>query len=253
LAQLNKTFISTNILYDRVMPIADIERYKAQENLYDTSSPRHLVQAYYELYNAAYNNTSWLTPELLDSRLDTNKAETNAIPIGMLYYKYNTLDSNAYVDGLVDSIGTGQLIDNPNRPRSPYFFNSTFIASPIIADNELFIEGENYTFYLDSAYFFKNENLTITQIRIDFGDGQGEWVVNDPFNSSTQARGFFSKIVKTIGKTLLGRIIVIGFDIAGHSMRYGNPFKILAKSKKVEYPLTPCKGGKGGGRKWVRS
>ena len=251
LAQLNKTFISTNILYDRVMPIADIERYKAQENLYDTSSPRHLVQAYYELYNAAYNNTSWLTPELLDSRLDTNKAETNAIPIGMLYYKYNTLDSNAYVDGLVDSIGTGQLIDNPNRPRSPYFFNSTFIASPIIADNELFIEGENYTFYLDSAYFFKNENLTITQIRIDFGDGQGEWVVNDPFNSSTQARGFFSKIVKTIGKTLLGRIIVIGFDIAGHSIRYGNPFKILAKSKKVEYPLTPCKGGKGGGRKWV--
>ena len=29
LAQLNKTLISTNILYDRVMPIADIKRFKA--------------------------------------------------------------------------------------------------------------------------------------------------------------------------------------------------------------------------------
>lgn len=121
LAQLNKTLISTNILYDRVMPIADIERFKGQENLYDTSSPRHLVQAYYELYNSAYNNSTWITPELLDSRLDTNKAEIKAIPIGMLYYKYNTLDSNAYVDGLIDTMANGQLTDNP-KPKKSIFF-----------------------------------------------------------------------------------------------------------------------------------
>ena len=251
LAQLNKAFITTNILYDRVMPIADIERFKAQENVNDTSSPRHLVQSYYELFNAAYNNNTWLTPDALDNRLDTNKAEINGIPIGLLFYKYNTLDSIAYVDALVDSLPNGQLTDKPNRPRSPYFDNTTFIASPLIADNELFIEGEDYTFYLDPAYFLKNENLTITQIRIDFGDGQGEWVVNDPFSTNIQARGFFSKILKKVGKVLIGRIVVIGIDIAGHNIQYGNPFKILAKKKKVEYPLTACKGGKGGGRKWV--
>ena len=29
LAQLNKALVTTNILYDRVMPIADIKRFKA--------------------------------------------------------------------------------------------------------------------------------------------------------------------------------------------------------------------------------
>jgi len=191
LAQLNKAIITTNILYDRVMPIADIERFKTQINTLDTSSPRHFVQAYYELFNSYNSTTNWVTPDLLDSRLDTNKAEINAVPIGVLYYKYNTLDSNAYVDGLIDTLVNGQLIDRQNRPRSPYFSKSTFIASPLISDNELFIEGENYTFYLDPEYFLKNEILNITQIRIDFGDDQGEWIVNDPFNSNTQARGFF--------------------------------------------------------------
>lgn len=85
LAQLNKSLISTNILYDRVMPISNIERFKAQENQNDTSSPRHFVQAYYELFNSAYNNTAWLTPDALDNRLDTNTALINAVPIGLLF------------------------------------------------------------------------------------------------------------------------------------------------------------------------
>lgn len=72
LAQLNKSLITTNILYDRVMPIADIERFKAQESFTDTSSPRHWVQAYYELYNSAYNNSTWLTPD----ELNTSTAES---------------------------------------------------------------------------------------------------------------------------------------------------------------------------------
>lgn len=58
-------------------------------------------------------------------------------------------------------------------------------------------------------------------------------------------------IDKIIGRTLYGRIVVIGFDVLGHAIRYGNPFKILAKKEKDEYPLTACKGGKGGGIKWA--
>ena len=249
LSNLNKNLITTNILYDRMMPIADIERFKAQENNNDTSSPRHWVQAYYELYNSAYNKTNMTSPDIINNWLDTNKAAINSIPIGLLYFKYNTLDSNAYVDGLVDTLTNGQLVDNPNRTRTPYFEKTTFIASPIIADNELFIEGEDYNFYLDPEFFIKNTDLTITEIRIDFGDGQGEWVVNNPYNlistSNSQARGVLSKILKKVGKTLIGRIVVIGFDVAGHWIRYGNPFKILAKRKKMNIHYLHVKVVKG--------
>ena len=44
LQNLNKSFIPTGILYDRVMPIADIERFKQQDQFTDTTGPRHWLQ-----------------------------------------------------------------------------------------------------------------------------------------------------------------------------------------------------------------
>lgn len=53
LQNLNKSFIPTGILYDRVMPIADIQRFKQQDQYSDTTGPRHWLQAYYELFHSA--------------------------------------------------------------------------------------------------------------------------------------------------------------------------------------------------------
>lgn len=140
-----------------------------------------------------------------------------------------------------------------DRPRSPFLARTAFIASPLISEDAIFEEGTEYTFYLDPEFFLYNEQINITQIRIDFGDGQGEWVVNNPFLSGNNLRttSVGSFIKKTVGKTLIGRIIVIGIDLAGHGIQYGTPFKILTKKKKDEYSLSPCKGGKGGGVKWA--
>ena len=251
LQNLNKTIISSGILYDRVFPVADIEMFKQLDQVTDTTGPRHFLQAYYELYEAAYNNNGWLSPDDLEENLITN-AHVNAIPIGILNYKYNVMDSNAYVDNLIDTLLNGQFVDEAGRPRSPYFNYSTFIASPIISDEAVFVEDEVYTFYLDEQFFLNNDFIDIQQVRIDFGDGEAEWVVNNPFGGSVQrSTSFINSITKRIGKTIIGRVIVIGIDLAGHSIQYGNPFKILSKKKKDEYALTPCKGGKGGGTKWV--
>lgn len=252
LNSLDKTIINSGILYDRVFPVADIERFKQQDQFTDTTSSRHWIQAYYEIFNSAYTNNSWLSPEALEENLTIN-AHANVIPIGVLNYKYNVIDTNAYVDNLLDTLPTGQFVDVAGRLRSPYFDQSTFIASPIISDEAVFEEDQEYTFYLDPQYFLHNDYINITQIRIDFGDGEGEWVVDNPFTGSNmQRRGsFLNFITKKIGKTLIGRIVVIGIDVGGHWIRYGNPFKILAKKKKTEYALTACKGGKGGGTKWV--
>ncbi|MBB1287302.1 hypothetical protein HRH25_23200 [Flavisolibacter sp. BT320] len=118
LQPLNKSLVTSGILYDRVLPIADIGRFKAAINT-DTSGPRHWLQSYFELYNAAYNPAGWLLPDSLDKILDTLRY-ANAVPIGLLHYKYNVLDSNAYVDRLIDTLPNGQFVDVAGRLRSPY-------------------------------------------------------------------------------------------------------------------------------------
>ncbi|MBB1287303.1 T9SS type A sorting domain-containing protein [Flavisolibacter sp. BT320] len=119
----------------------------------------------------------------------------------------------------------------------------------MFSENAVFEEGRAYTFYLDPNFFLNNENISIQQIRIDFGDGQGEWVVNNPFGGGNQRNNsVFSSITKVIGKVMIGRIIVVGIDLLGHVIEHGNPFKILGRKTKEAYPLTLCKGG---GRKWV--
>jgi hypothetical protein len=164
LENLNKTPINTGILYDRMLPIADIERFKQQNQFSDTTGPRHWIQAYYELYQSAYNTSGWTTPETLENGIDINPDLDNGIPIGILNYKYNLMDSNAYVDNLLDTLPNGQFIDVSGRPRNPYFTYSTFIASPLISDDEIFTENENYTFYLDTKFFVYNEFIDIKHI-----------------------------------------------------------------------------------------
>ena len=59
-------------------------------------------------------------------------------PIGILYYNFNSLDTNALQDHLVDTLANSQFVDVANRPRRPYFNNTAFLASPLIADDEVF-------------------------------------------------------------------------------------------------------------------
>ena len=57
---LDKTGVSTGVLYDRVFPSAALNNFNL--NLPDTSSIWHFVQGYSEYYRSAYNpSSSWIT------------------------------------------------------------------------------------------------------------------------------------------------------------------------------------------------
>ncbi len=169
---LNKSYVTTGVLYDRVFPIAHMDEHTGLSTTEDTTSSDHFKQGYYEMYNAIYNPIGIATPDDLENMLDTFPA-WNGHPIGILYYKFNSLDTNALQDHLVDTLSNGQFVDVAGRPRSPYFTNTAFLASPLIADDEVFEKGE-HTFFIDSKFFLQNAGAHIEQIRIDFGDGQGE-------------------------------------------------------------------------------
>lgn len=243
---LNKSFVATNILYDRMFPLANVDEYTGlPETNNDTTHPDHVMQAYYEMYNAAYNTTGMISPNALDDLIKTN-GNSKQHPIGIFLYKFNTLDTNALQDHLIDTLANGQFIDVANRPRSPYFTNTSFLASPLLADGQIVEEGD-HEFYLDPQFFLHNENFTIQTITVDFGDGTAPWVVTNPYGNP-QARGGLAGIFKKLGKTILGRIVVVGVDILGYTIRYGSPFKLFVKNTKTYAPLTFCKGG---GQKWV--
>ena len=67
---LNKTFITSGILYDRVYPFARLHMFNTTN--FDTSNVQHFSQAYYELYNAKYNNTTFTNPDTIDKRIKDN-------------------------------------------------------------------------------------------------------------------------------------------------------------------------------------
>jgi hypothetical protein len=89
------------------------------------------------MYNSIYNPTGIATPDDIENMLDTFPA-WHGHPLGILFYKFNSLDTSALQDPLVDTLSNGQFVDVANRPRSPYFNNTAFLVSPLIADDEVF-------------------------------------------------------------------------------------------------------------------
>lgn len=68
---LDKSFISTGILYDRVYPFASLHDFN--NNRADTSNYLHFMQAHGELYQAAYNKTGFITNGYLDTLIKAIK------------------------------------------------------------------------------------------------------------------------------------------------------------------------------------
>ena len=75
-----------------------------------------------------------MNPDTLDKRIKTN-GNRREHPIGILYYKFNSLDTNALQDHLLDTLANGQFTDVANRPRSPYFTHYSFLAAPLFVTN----------------------------------------------------------------------------------------------------------------------
>src|SRR5258705_7687735 len=120
LQPLNKNNIPSGILYNRVFPVANVDEFTGDINTSDTISPGHFAQAWYETYNAAYNNSGWLSPDSLDNLIKTI-GTSRQHPIGIFLYNFNSLDTNALQDHLIDTLSNGQFTDVQNPSRSPYF------------------------------------------------------------------------------------------------------------------------------------
>lgn len=230
------------------MPIANIERFKPTLST-DTTSSIIFKQAYHELFSSMLTPPAgMLNYEGLDSSLN-NLEYANIIPIGLMHYNYHALDSNAFTNGQIDTLPNGQLIDAPSQTQSPYVQQQFFMAAPLLGSDFVVEEDEPIVFYFDDRFFLQNTGITITEIRIDFGDGEPEWIVQNPFGNSASQRSVLGNFLRKAGRTLVGRILVIGVNALNQTIQFGSPFKLFAKKKpNLSFIPTDCMGE---GQKWV--
>lgn len=81
---LNKSQITTGILYDRVFPFAGLHSFNTLYGNPDTSSYNHFYQSYSEIYNAAYSKIGLMNDRRLDTIAKAVNYTNSVIPIGVL-------------------------------------------------------------------------------------------------------------------------------------------------------------------------
>ena len=91
-ANISKTQATTGILYERVLPFAELQNFNSNVSTVDTSSSEHFIQGYFELYNAAFQQFAKL-PFNADSLQTLIEGSVDTVDIGILHYKFNMLDS----------------------------------------------------------------------------------------------------------------------------------------------------------------
>ncbi len=173
LTHIDKSPISTGILYDRVYPFTNLPFFNITQSLPDTIDFPFYLQACSEIRRAAYGNNPSLPP-VSDSFYNAEKKSklSRVVKIGAFSYNYNFIDTNSLINnqvyfGSVDSA----LYDSPNRINSPFILRRTNLVSPIIST--LDYSAGPFTFKLDEVFYNTNTGLLINYINIDFNDGNG--------------------------------------------------------------------------------
>jgi len=165
LIHLNKSLIPTGVLYDRAWPIAALQNLNVFEP--DTTNHAYFLEAYGEMLNSAYNQSGWFPTDTIVHRAYLVKT---SIPVGLAFYTYNVIDTNAIQNNLIQMHSDSLYYDTPGRIVSPYNTINTFVASPLIDS----VNAHNWLqFSFPSSLFINKSSLTISSLKVDFNDGNG--------------------------------------------------------------------------------
>lgn len=252
---LDKSRITTGILYDRVLPMAHVHEFNAF--IADTSANKHFIQAYSEMYRASYNQSNWfLIDDVRSIALGKYLDASPKIPVALANYKYNLIDTNAINNGQILQIDS--MYYDASATSNPYLTRQTFIASPLIDS----INSSNNTvvFNFSPELTFNKSNVPITSLSVNFGNGGSDQPItmnsesNIPINYS--ASGY--KILKftaglSDGSTnITYAAVLISVDNSGGLTPLGGPtcnptteFDLYSSLTFQGYDETTATPGKG--------
>lgn len=162
LAPLDKSRITTGILYERVKPMANIDLFNIASSNPFISENSYFRQAYFELYNATYNTSGWLKPKELSDWIDAENLETK-YNVGILDYQFNMIDSNAIPNNQL-TFSNNQFHDVTGAS-SPFYTRRLQVAA-ILKDE---IPNGLVTLRYNSNFFKTNQSVQLSSIVLNFG------------------------------------------------------------------------------------
>lgn len=159
---------STGILYNRVFSFAGLDRFNKEKP--DTSSYSHFIQAYSEIHRASIAKSE-LPMEVRELRRAIDRklnAEGNIVPVGLLAYRFDKIDSHAFDNGKLKR-ENGKIVPNVSDHAELFITKEALVASPLVKT----ISGSSITFIISPRWLFSNINEKISNLEIDFDDGAG--------------------------------------------------------------------------------
>jgi len=159
---LDKSAITSGILYDRTYPFSELNSYNSAT---DTSESARLEQSYFELYNAAYSKSAFLLPSDFADIVDIEKLKART-PIAIIDYNMHYIRPTAISENLI-YYSNEHLYDVPGRPYPPYNLARIQMASPMTDS----AHTGWVRFSLPDLLILTNNNVTVQSVTLSFSQG----------------------------------------------------------------------------------
>lgn len=189
--KLDRSEMKTTVLYDRVFPFAKLHKqyYSNDQRESIVKNYSYWKQVYVEMYNASYIKLQKEYEEFESARIDF-EIRTHAIPIGIIDFEYDYIDTNAYNDGRLN-VQDGLLVRNSANSISPFLQSRISLLS--VLNNQLF-EGLN-KFKLDENFIYSNTKQSIKYIKLNFNDDFGDRILSIGDSVELMFNGIGSKVL----------------------------------------------------------
>jgi Secretion system C-terminal sorting domain/Lecithin:cholesterol acyltransferase len=164
---LNRQEMETSILYNRVFPFARLNRQIFSKASRDSIKLDHgyWKQVFVEMYNADYEQKQKYNFDAHNSKLKEYVIRNRKLPIGIIHFNYEYIDSNAYIDGRIIKQGDN-LVRNASVSKSPYILDS--VTNLSILSDQIFAGEQQLVF--DPTFIYTNTNRSVVSISINFND-----------------------------------------------------------------------------------
>lgn len=169
---LDKSEVTTGYLEEHGLPAVSFQHFKG--NISDTNivELNLLRLLYFQLYSSyCHTGTNPMTAiSSINATIQQHNKPDSATPLAVLIGQYNSVKPTAFSSNLLSyNAGLRQVFDVPGRTQSPYETNRLFAAAP----------GWQYSTTGTENFVFKpnmvwgNTGLTVTQMEINFQNGEG--------------------------------------------------------------------------------
>jgi len=175
LTYVNKTPITTGILYDRVMAFSSLNMLK-ENGIITKSNYQHFIQSWNEL-NLLFLSQIFLEVENLKTRIEKN-ANTSVVDIGIINTKMNYID---YGTPTIPSLNFTNGYFSNVAGINPFLEKQITVIAPL---KEKVTSG-TVTFRLLSSFLLQLTGLPIKNLAADFGTGTNYNLITNQVISTT--------------------------------------------------------------------